>query len=42
LEQDKETMLWNDVGDEKAREKTSQALREKRPELKKKKKVPPS
>lgn len=41
LEQDKETMLWNDVGDEKAREKTSQALREKRPELKKKK-VPPS
>jgi K+-transporting ATPase c subunit len=41
LEQDKETMLWKDVGDEKAREKTSQALREKRPDLKgKKNKVP--
>jgi len=31
LEQDKETKLWNDIGDEKAREKTSQALREKAP-----------
>lgn len=29
LEQDKRTGLWNDVGDGKAREKTSQALREK-------------
>ncbi len=29
LEQDKRTGLWNDVGDDKAREKTSQALREK-------------
>lgn len=31
LEQDKKTKLWSDVGDEKAREKTSQALREKTP-----------
>ncbi|KAL7499298.1 hypothetical protein ACHAWT_006919 [Skeletonema menzelii] len=31
LEQDKKTRLWSDVGDEKAREKTSQALREKAP-----------
>lgn len=29
LEQDKKTGLWNDVGDDRAREKTSQALREK-------------
>ena len=26
--------MWNDVGDKKAREKTSQALREKTPMLK--------
>ncbi len=29
LEQDKTTRLWHDVGDDRAREKTSQALREK-------------
>jgi hypothetical protein len=29
LKQDERTKLWNDVGDRKAREKTSQALREK-------------
>ena len=29
LKQDEVTKLWNDVGDKKAREKTSQALREK-------------
>lgn len=29
------TGLWNDVGDKKAREKTSQALREKAPTLRK-------
>lgn len=31
LKQDEETKLWNDVGEKKAREKTSQALREKTP-----------
>ncbi|KAL9188587.1 hypothetical protein ACHAXT_006965 [Thalassiosira profunda] len=31
LKQDDDTKLWNDVGDKKAREKTSQALREKTP-----------
>ncbi|KAL7541590.1 hypothetical protein ACHAXR_011658 [Thalassiosira sp. AJA248-18] len=31
LKQDDRTKLWNDVGDKKAREKTSQALREKTP-----------
>ena len=35
LVQDKKTELWNDVGDVKAREKTSQALREKTPAPKK-------
>ena len=31
LKQDEATKLWSDVGDRKAREKTSQALREKQP-----------
>jgi hypothetical protein len=31
LKMDDKTGLWNDVGDKKAREKTSQALREKAP-----------
>lgn len=31
LKQDEVTKLWNDVGEKKAREKTSQALREKTP-----------
>mmetsp|Transcript_1959 Transcript_1959/g.4280 ORF Transcript_1959/g.4280 Transcript_1959/m.4280 type:complete len:896 (+) Transcript_1959:169-2856(+) len=31
LKQDDRTKFWNDVGDKKAREKTSQALREKTP-----------
>ncbi|KAL7459961.1 hypothetical protein ACHAWC_011845 [Mediolabrus comicus] len=31
LKQDERTKLWSDVGDRKAREKTSQALREKTP-----------
>ena len=31
LKQDERTKLWSDVGDRKAREKTSQALREKAP-----------
>ncbi|KAL7526483.1 hypothetical protein ACHAWF_001788, partial [Thalassiosira exigua] len=31
LKQDDKTKLWSDVGDKKAREKTSQALREKTP-----------
>ena len=30
---DEKTGLWNDVGDRKAREKTSQALREKAPQI---------
>lgn len=34
LKQDEATGLWNDVGPKKAREKTSQALREKAPQLK--------
>jgi len=29
------TRLWHDVGDKKAREKTSQALREKAPQIRK-------
>ena len=29
------TKLWHDVGDKKAREKTSQALREKAPQIRK-------
>jgi hypothetical protein len=36
LKLDEKTGLWNDVGDKKAREKTSQALRERAPELRKK------
>jgi len=36
LKLDPKTSLWNDVGEKKAREKTSQALREKAPELRKK------
>jgi hypothetical protein len=36
LKLDEKSGLWNDVGDKKAREKTSQALREKAPELRKK------
>jgi len=35
LKLDEKTGLWNDVGDKKAREKTSQALREKAPMIKK-------
>lgn len=35
LKFDKKTGLWNDVGDKKAREKTSQALREQAPEIRK-------
>ena len=35
LKFDDKTELWNDVGDKKAREKTSQALREKAPLLRK-------
>jgi hypothetical protein len=31
LKMDEKTGLWNDVGDKKAREKTSQALRERAP-----------
>jgi predicted lipid-binding transport protein (Tim44 family) len=30
---DEKTGLWNDVGDKKAREKTSQALRERAPQI---------
>lgn len=33
LKLDEATGLWHDVGDRKAREKTSQALREKAPQL---------
>eukprot|EP00957_Ditylum_brightwellii_P083292 6332977-Ditylum_brightwellii.AAC.1 len=36
LEQDSVTKLWNDIGDKKAVEKTSQALREGQPKLRKK------
>lgn len=36
LKLDEKTGLWHDVGDKKAREKTSQALREKAPEIRKK------
>jgi hypothetical protein len=35
LKLDESTELWNDVGDKKAREKTSQALREKAPLIRK-------
>lgn len=35
LKLDEKTGMWNDVGDKKAREKTSQALREKAPEIRK-------
>jgi hypothetical protein len=35
LKVDDKTGLWNDVGDKKAREKTSQALREKAPQIRK-------
>lgn len=35
LKMDESTSMWNDVGDKKAREKTSQALREKAPQLRK-------
>ena len=35
LKVDEKTGLWSDVGDKKAREKTSQALREKAPQLRK-------
>lgn len=35
LKLDEKTGLWNDVGDKKAREKTSQALREKAPMIRK-------
>jgi hypothetical protein len=35
LKVDEKTGLWNDVGDKKAREKTSQALREKAPQHRK-------
>jgi hypothetical protein len=35
LRADDKTGLWTDVGDKKAREKTSQALREKAPTLRK-------
>lgn len=34
LQKDRSTGLWNDVGDKKAREKTSQALREHQPFIK--------
>lgn len=37
LKQDESTGMWNDVGDKKAREKTSQALREKPPGAKQEK-----
>ena len=33
LKYDEKAGLWNDVGDKKAREKTSQALREKAPQI---------
>lgn len=33
LKLDDKTKTWNDVGDKKAREKTSQALREKAPDI---------
>ena len=33
LKMDDKTGLWNDVGDKKAREKTSQALRERAPQI---------
>jgi hypothetical protein len=36
LKMDDKTGLWLDVGDKKAREKTSQALREKAPEIRRK------
>lgn len=36
LKLDEKTGHWHDVGDKKAREKTSQALREKAPEIRKK------
>lgn len=39
LKLDEKTGLWHDVGDKKAREKTSQALREKAPELRKQQEV---
>lgn len=39
LKLDEKTGLWDDVGDKKAREKTSQALREKAPELRKQQEV---
>ena len=35
LKLDEKVGTWNDVGDKKAREKTSQALREKAPQLRK-------
>jgi hypothetical protein len=35
LKLDEKSGLWNDVGDKKAREKTSQALREKAPLIRK-------
>jgi len=35
LKIDEKTKKWNDVGDKKAREKTSQALREKAPLIRK-------
>ena len=35
LKLDEKTGLWSDVGDKKAREKTSQALREKAPLIRK-------
>jgi len=35
LKIDEKSGLWNDVGDKKAREKTSQALREKAPLIRK-------
>jgi hypothetical protein len=35
LRMDEKTKRWNDVGDKKAREKTSQALREKAPMIRK-------
>jgi hypothetical protein len=35
LKLDESSGLWHDVGDRKAREKTSQALREKAPQLRK-------
>jgi hypothetical protein len=36
LKNDEKTGLWEDVGDKKAREKTSQALRERAPEIRRK------